>query len=131
MSQRPQFSPYPAINAVSMAASITSTVTVIQKLSMPSYSYSWTGSSPVGTITVDISNDYTQNSDGTVRNAGTWTSIYFQLDGMTMVNSAPVSGASGTGFIDVPITGAYAIRTVYHRVSGTGTLTSVINAKVS
>lgn len=133
MSSRPQFNPYPVIDAVSMATSITSTPTVIQKLSMPSYSYSWSaGATPVGTVSVQISNDYTQNADGSVRNAGTWTAIYFQLDGApTLVNSAPITGNSGNGFIDVPITGAYAIRTVYTRVSGSGTMTVIINAKVA
>ncbi len=133
MSSRPEFAPYKVINAASMGASITSTPTIIQKLSCPSYSYVWSsGSTPVGTIKVEISNDYKQNADGTVRDAGTWTAIYFQLNGGgVLVNSAPVSGNSGTGFIDVPITGAYAIRTVYTRGSGSGTLNSTICAKVS
>ncbi len=131
MSSRPQFNPYPVINAESMATSLTSDVTVIQKLSMPSYSYSWTGTSPIGTVSVEISNDYSQNQDGSVKNAGTWTAIYFQLNGGLMVNSAPVTGNTGSGFIDVPIVGAYAIRTVFTRTSGVGTLTAIINAKVA
>lgn len=131
MSTRPYFVPYPVIDAESMASSITSDVTIIQKLSMPSYSYSWSGTSPVGTISVQISNDYSQNADGSVKNEGTWTAIYFQLDGGSMVNSAPVTGNTGTGFIDVPITGAFAIRTVYTRASGTGTLTATLAAKVA
>lgn len=132
MSSRPQFDPYLVINAQSMASSLTSAVTIIQKLSAPSYSYVWSsGSTPVGTIAVQISNDYKQNADGTVKTAGNWTSIYFQLNGGgTLVNSAPVSGNSGTGFIDVPITGAYAIRTIYTRASGSGTLSATIAAKV-
>lgn len=132
MSSRPQFNPYPVINAKSMATSLTSDVTVIQKLSMPSYSYSWTGASPVGAVSVEISNDYSQNLDGSVKNAGTWTAIYFQLNGgSTLVNSAPVTGNTGNGFIDVPITGAYAIRTRYISTSGTGTLIAIINCKVA
>lgn len=130
MSSRPLIKPMKVINAQSMATNITSLPTIIQMLSAPSYSYSWSGSTPVGTISVQISNDYSQNADGSVQNAGTWTSIYFQLNGSTTVSSAPVSGNSGTGFIDVPITGAYAIRTVYTAGSGTGTLTAIINAKV-
>lgn len=131
MSSRPHSKPYKVINAQPMASNITSIPTIIQMVSMPSYSYSWAGATPVGTISVQISNDYEQNVDGSVKVAGTWTSIYFQLNGSTMVNSVPVSGNSGTGFIDVPITGAYAIRTVYTAGSGTGTMTAIINAKVA
>lgn len=131
MSSRPQFNPYPVINAQSMATNITSTPTIIQKLSMPAYSYSWTGSTPVGTVSIEVSNDYAQNADGSVKTAGTWTPIYFQLNGAANVNSAPITGNTGTGFIDVPINGAYAIRTVYHAASGTGTITAIISAKVS
>lgn len=139
MSSRPQIDPHTVIpspnaspaNSGSMAVNITSEPTIILKLSMPSYSYSWVGSSPVGTVSVQISNDYKKSSTGAVLNSGTWTTIYFQLNGTAMVNSAPVSGNSGNGFIDVPITGAYAIRTVYQATSGTGTLTAIINAKVS
>lgn len=100
---------------------------------MPSYQYVWSaGSTPIGTVQIQISNDYKQNVDGSVRNAGNWTAIYFQLNGGgTLVNSAPISGNSGTGFIDVPIVGAYAIRTVYTRSSGSGTMTVTIAAKVT
>lgn len=133
MSTRPYFVPYPVINAQSMGASITSAVTVIQKLSMPSYSYSWTGSTPVGALSIEVSNDYAQNSDGSVKTAGTWTALYVVIGGgdPTPVNSIPITGNTGTGFVDVPITGAFAIRTVYTRTSGTGTLTCILAAKVS
>jgi hypothetical protein len=133
MSSRPQFDPFPVINAKSMATNLTSDVTIIQKLSMISYSYAWSnGSTPIGAISIEISNDYSKNPDGTVRNSGTWTPIYFQLDGAaSLVNSIPISGNSGNGFVDVPITSAYAIRTVYTRTSGSGTLTVVVNGKVA
>lgn len=97
---------------------------------MIGYAYSWVGAAPVGTLTVEISNDYSQNADGTVRNPGTWTQIYFNLNG-TPSNSAPVSGATGNGFIDIDAMSAFAIRTIYHRTSGTGVLQAVINCKVS
>lgn len=96
---------------------------------MIGYAYSWTGAAPVGTVTVEISNDYSKNADGSVRNPGTWTQIYFSLNG-TPSNSAPVTGSPGTGFIDIDAMSAYAIRTIYHRVSGTGTLQVVVNCKV-
>lgn len=95
---------------------------------MIGYSYSWSGA-PVGTITVEISNDYTKDAEGNVSNPGTWTQIYFNLNGMT-ANSAPVAGSPGTGFIDIDAMSAYAIRTVYHRTSGTGVLQAIVNLKV-
>lgn len=107
-----------------MSGSLTSQVTIIQKLSLISYSYSWSGASPVGTVTVDVSNDYSQNSDGSVKNPGTWNSL-------PLSSTPAVSGNSGNGMIDIDLQSSFAIRTVYHRISGTGTLNVVINAKVS
>lgn len=129
MASRPLISPHPVILNGNMAADITSAVTIISNISMIGYSYSWVGTAPIGTLTVEISNDYSQNADGTVRNPGTWTQIFFNLNG-TPSNSAPVSGSPGNGFIDISSMSAFAIRTVYHRTSGTGVLQAVLNAKV-
>jgi hypothetical protein len=96
-------------------------------LSMIGYGVVYTGT-PVGAFSVQISNDYTQNGDGTVNNPGTWTTITLQYMG-TPVTSIPVTGA-GTGFIDITDTSAYAIRLVWTPTSGSGTLTATINAKV-
>ena len=83
MSTRPQFSPYIVIpnalaspaNTGDMSSSITSAPTIVQKLSMISYQASWAGTTPVGTISVQLSNDFSLNADGTVHNAGTWTTM--------------------------------------------------------
>lgn len=138
MSTRPQFSPYIVIpnagaspaNTGSMAANITSVATVIQKLSMMSYEVSWTGTSPVGTVSVQVSDSYVLNPDGTVKTAGNWNVVPFQSNGST-VTAIPVSGNSGTGYIDIDQIGAYAIRIIYTAGSGTGTLQAIINAKVA
>ncbi len=107
-------------------AAIVSEVTIIQKLSMISYDVSWTSVSgnPVGTMAVQVSNTYSQNADGTVRNAGNWTTL-------TLSVTPTVSGNTGNGMIDVDATGCYAIRLVYNRTSGTGTMNATIAAKVS
>lgn len=97
---------------------------------MLSYSYSWAGTSPSGSISVQVSNDYSLDPTGTVLNAGTWNTITF-LSGGSLVTSAAVSGNTGVGGIDVFQTGFYAIRTLYTFVSGTGTLQAYINGKVS
>lgn len=130
MSTRSNLRPQPVIVDGDMSGDITSDPTILQSLTVGAYSYSWSGTSPVGNISVEISNDYALNPDGTVKNAGTWTQIYFTLNGSSVVNEAPVSGNTGTGIIEWS-TGAYAIRTKYSRDSGTGTLQSVINGKVT
>jgi len=135
MSSRPQFNPTIVIpspqaapaNTSSMAASIISAPTIIQKLSMVGYGLVYSGA-PVGAFSVQVSNDYTQNGDGTVNNPGHWTTITVQYGGAA-VTSIPITGA-GNGFIDITDTSAYAIRLVYTAVSGTGALTATINAKV-
>ena len=129
MSSRPLKKPTAVIKNGDMSADIISDVSIISNISMIGYSYSWSGASPVGTITVEISNDYTKDAEGVVANPGTWTQIYFSLNGTT-ANSAPVAGIPGTGFIDIDTMSAYAIRTVYHAVSGSGTLQAIVNLKV-
>lgn len=124
MSSRPQFNPYPVILDGDMSGSLTSKITIIQKLSLVSYEITWAGSTPVGTISVEVSNDYTQNDDGSVRNAGSWSALPLSAD-------TSVSGNTGTGFIDVYACGAYAMRLVYTRVSGTGTMQAIVSAKVA
>ena len=124
MSSRPMLTPFSVITNGDMSANIISAVTIVQNLSMISYDVSWTGTAPVGVMSVQVSNTYTQNADGTVRNAGNWT---------TLTLSAPtnVSGATGNGFIDVDATGAFAMRLVYTWTSGTATMNATISAKVA
>jgi hypothetical protein len=122
MSSRPLLQPQPVIVNGDMSGDLASMVTVISNMSMMSYSYSWTGSTPVGSISVQVSNDYRQNSDGSVANAGTWNSL-------TLSASTAVSGNTGNGLIDIDQLGAYAIRTVYTRTSGTGTLQATFKGK--
>lgn len=124
MASRPIFTPYSVITDGSMAGNLTSKVTIIQNLSMVSYDISWSGTTPVGEITVQVSNTYSQNADGSVRNAGTWHTL-------VLSDETLVSGNTGDGFIDVDANAAYAIRLIYTRTSGTGTLNVTINGKVA
>lgn len=130
MASRPILSPHIVIGSTStvsgsMTTSITSEVTIIQNLTQIGYDISWTGgSTPVGVMTVQVSNTYSQNGDGSVKNAGNWTTL-------TLTSPATVSGSTGNGFIDIDATGAYAIRLVYTRTSGSGTMTATISAKVA
>jgi hypothetical protein len=132
MSSRPIIKQHSVITDGDMSADITSQATLLPLLTIGCYTYSWSGNTPVGTLSVEISNDYNPNAspDGGKVNTGTWTAIYFTLNGSSTVNSAPVSGNTGTGVIEFS-TGAAAIRTKYTFTSGTGTLQSVINCKVA
>lgn len=130
MAFRPQISPMQVITNGAMTGNITSLVTLVPKISMFSYSYSWTGSSPVGAVSVQFSNDYSIDSKGAVLNAGTWNTISFASSG-SIVTSIAVSGNSGNGLIDIFQTGCYATRTIFTYTSGSGTLQAFINGKVS
>lgn len=124
MSSRPQFNPFPVITNGDMTTTLVSIPTVIQKLSMLSYDVSWSGVSPVGNISLQVSNTYSQNEDGSVRNAGNWNTV-------PLTGTTAVSGNTGNGFVDVDAQGAYAVRLVYTPVSGTGSLNATVNGKVS
>lgn len=91
---------------------------------MISYDISWNGTAPVGAMTVQVSNTYSINGDGSERNPGNWTTI-------SLSAPAPVTGNTGNGAIDIDAISFYAIRLVYIRTSGTGTMQAYINAKVS
>lgn len=126
MASRPLLSPFPVIEDGDMSDDITSTITIITNMSMMSYAYVWTGSSPIGSIVVEVSNDYKTNAAGDELDGSTatWTAL-------TLTDTTDVSGNSGTGYIDIDQLGAHAIRTRYERTSGTGTLQCFFKGKVA
>lgn len=131
MSTRTALRPYPVINAVSMAASITSSVTVLQSLSDFSYEVTWSGTTPVGTISMQVSNSYALAPDGSTATAGTWTSVPLEVNDASVATTVAVSGNTGTIYIDVSKHAGYAVRLIYTRASGTGTMTAVIKGGVA
>jgi len=131
MSTRTTLRPYPVISAASMAADIVAEPTILQSVSGVSYTLSWSGTSPVGTIAVEGSNDYSLNPDGTEDNAGTWIPIYISVNGGSPASSAAITGNTGSALIEILKTTVYAIRLFYDATSGTGTLNAVINGRVS
>ena len=116
-------------NSSSMAANITSAPTILNSLTLYSYSVSWTGVAPVGVLSVEASNDCVILAAGGV-SGGTWNPIPLGLLGAT-VFSIPISGNSGNGIIDIERHGVFAVRLVYTATSGTGTLSATINGKVA
>lgn len=123
MASRPLITPHQVITNGNMSASITSEVTVITNVTMVSYSVSWTGTSPSGVVTIEVSNDYSKNAAGQVQNAGTWTELPLSA-------ACVVSGNSGNGMIELTDIPAFAIRLKYTRASGSGTMQAIIVAKV-
>lgn len=130
MADRPKLSQSPVIVNGNMSGNLTSKPTILNQLTVGTYTYSWSGTSPVGAVSVQISNDYSLNADGTVNNPGTWITAYFTLNGSAVVNSAPVTGNTGEGAIEWS-SGANAIRTLYTATSGAGTLQAIFNGKVT
>jgi hypothetical protein len=117
-----------------MAGNITSAVSVLQSITLGSYTFSWSGTSPIGTISLEGSDDYSVLATGAVNNAGTWTvlPLLVSINGGSIASaqSAAVTGNSGTGFIEWS-TGAYALRVVYTATSGTGTISGIYTGKVA
>lgn len=131
MSTRTNLRPQVVIAAGDMsAATITSDATIFQSLSLLSYEVAWTGTTPIGTLAVQVSNSYALNANGTVKTAGTWTTVPLELSGAE-VTSIPITGNTGNGFIDVTVHAGYAVRLLYTKTSGIGTLTAIVNGKVN
>lgn len=131
MSTRTTLRPYPVITAGNMAVNITSSPTVLNGLTKAAYQASWSGSTPVGTLSVQGSNDYALSSDGqTVANAGHWVTLTLNVDG-TPSTTVSVSGNTGSDLINMSELAFFAIRLIYTAGSGTGTMNATICGKVS
>jgi hypothetical protein len=122
MSDRPFLKPAQVITNASMASSVTSLVIILNQKTGCGYDLSWTGT-PTGTFSVEVSNTFTTDGFGNVSNAGNWTAV-------TLSGPISASGSADNAFINLAGLEAYAIRLVYTRVSGSGTLNAYICGKV-
>lgn len=122
MSDRPYLKPAVVVNNGDMSASITSSPTILAQKNGCGYDVQWTGA-PVGTFSVQLSNTYSIDAEGNVSNPGAWASV-------TLSNSITAAGSPDNAFINLAGLEAYAVRLVYTRTSGTGTLNAVICGKV-
>lgn len=132
MSSRPSFYPQQVFlpGNDDMSGDLISLVTIIPKLPVNSYGISWTGTTPVGTLVCEVSNDYVQNIDGSARVAGTWNVMPFTDSTGTVVTSVAISGDTGNGFINISGLGGYALRLRYTAGPGVGTISAFFTAKV-
>ena len=115
-------------NGNSMAGNITSQASITTVMGRLSYQVVWSGTSPVGTVSIQGSNDYVLSSTGEVLNAGNWDTLTVEYLG-SPVQSIPVTGNTGSGLIDLTTTGIYATRLVYTATSGVGSLTVTVFGK--
>lgn len=117
---------FKVLSSVSMSATITSSATNIQYLDNIGVQHNWSGS-PVGTLTVQISADYSEGPAGSIINTGNWITLT-QPDGSSfLVNTG---GATGQAYMDITQTSAPWIRSVFTSSSGTGFLSTFITAKM-
>lgn len=102
-----------------VSASFNSTPTSLKKLDNVSYQYNVTGAL-VGTVSVQTSNDYVQNSDGTINFAGNW---------ITIPSFTGVINGTGQGVLELVTMPALWMRTAFTYTSGSGTMNIIVDAK--
>lgn len=100
------------IDSQSMGADVTSSVVNVQNLDQGSIIVEWSGTSPVGEITVEARNGEQSN--------------WYELDFNSTISISGNTGTHQVVFNSMPFTD---IRLQYNRTSGTGTLDAVITAK--
>ena len=122
MSDRPFLKPSSVVTAGDMSLDVISNPTILNQKTGAGYDFTWTGT-PTGVFSVEVSNTYSLNADGSANNAGSWTPITL---------SAPIiaSGSADNAFVNLAGLEAYAVRLVYTATSGAGTLNAVICGKV-
>lgn len=122
MSRKNNLLKYKLISEGDMSGDIVSPVTNVQFLDNIAIQAVWSGTSPVGTISVEVSIDYAEDNQGNVINAGNWVAI--DLDPVPAV-----SGNTGSDFIDINQLSAPWIRVKYTAGSGVGDLDVYVSAK--
>ena len=109
---RKNFKSYPMLDDASMATTQQSVATNVQLLDKASIHVSWTGTAPVGVLTVQARNG--END--------TW----YDLDFGVAMNVTGNSGDHQIIFNELPF---YEIQLVYTATSGTGSIDAVILMK--
>lgn len=100
------------------AAATTSTITGVNNDDNIGIIASWTGTSPVGVLIIEASNDY----NATTSTAGTWVTLDFG-------SSIAISGNTGSHQININQLPYSYLRATYTKTSGTGTLKLYMTSK--
>jgi hypothetical protein len=119
------------IAAAAMTSNITSAITNIESLDDVGIQFTWSGA-PVGTFRIEVSADHAQDIQGNVTVPGAWAPITFTYyDGASNVTTSELPTSVGSPiFADLSLLSAPWIRSVYTFISGSGTLTTTITAKM-
>jgi hypothetical protein len=118
--------PTPIIDAVSTAASITSSPVHIMYSDLISIQLVWTGTTH-GTFAAAVSNTAVLSSTGVI-SGGTWTNLDVTKYEVTGAYPAPAGGASN-GIMQFINLGFAFFRIAFTRTDGTGLLTATLTAK--
>lgn len=114
---------FPMINSVenpsNLAATFTSDIVSVKNLDYASIHIDWTGTAPVGVISVEARN-------GDIRNNGAMDDWY----ALDMGSTISISGASGDHQLVFNYLPFSDLRLVYTRTSGTGSINAFITSKV-
>ena len=105
---------YKMIEAGDLASNIESTTTNVINLDKASIHLKWSGTSPIGTITVEAQNGENDS--------------WYELDFGSSINISGASGDHQIIFNELPFT---SIRIQYTATSGTGEITATYTAKVT
>jgi hypothetical protein len=113
--------PVQILEAESMAASIASGAVEVKNQDNIGIQLKWTGA-PVGTLGVQVSSDYLEDSQGNILNAGNWVAL-------PLSPAITAAGAPDDAYIDLNQLSAMYVRVTYTRTSGTGALSAIVVGK--
>lgn len=111
---------YPIINGTSLATSFTSSTSSVKNLDYASIHIEWSGTAPVGVITVEARNGDERNNDA--------VADWYLIDMGSVITISGASGDHQLFFDKLPFTD---LRLQYTATSGTGTMTAFITSKQS
>lgn len=114
----PNYPMFGAAGANMATASTTSSISNVENTDNVGIILNWSGTSPVGTLTVDCCNDY----DTQAPTAAHWVSLDFG-------SAISISGNTGSHLISINQVPYTYMRVVYTKVSGVGTLFANISSK--
>lgn len=113
--------PVQLISAGDMSGSITSIACEIQLQDNIGVQLNWSGV-PVGTFSIQVSNDHREDSKGNILNPGTWVSL-------PLSPSITATGSPDSAYVDLNQLSAMYMRVVFTRTSGSGTLNAFVSGK--
>lgn len=117
------------LTAQSMAASFSSRAVNVNYLDNTAFQYHINSGTPSGVLSVEVSVDHVEDSEGNIIVAGRWIPL-IQPDGVTPVAITIAAGLPADGAFDINQTSFPYIRLTYTRTSGTGSMDAFTGAKM-